>query len=354
MMLDPQIYARQRINQTRPRFDYAAQTLHGPGDFAAWQAAFRASLRTVLGMPASDAERTPLNPRVIKTEAMDGYLRETVLFETRSGLTAFAYFLVPNGLTEKRPAVLCLPGHGRGVDSIVGIGPNGEQRALHAPDEYANDFALWCVREGYPTLALEQISFGHRRDAALPADTPGQSSCLRDGMAALMLGETLIGWRVCDAIRALDYLETRPEVDASKLITMGISGGGLTSLFTAALDTRVWASVVSCYLNTFAASVLTVGHCTDNYAPGLLTLCEMPDLAGLIAPRLLYAEGGESDPIFPHPAFEIARERVAKIFQDAGANENFCAESFPGGHQFYGTGAFAFLSENLAGPNHAS
>ena len=343
MTLDSQEYARQRVKQTRPLFDYAAQTF---GDVEKWQASFRPSLLDVLGI-RSDWERPPLFPQIQNVEQMDGYRRETITFTTRPGLTAFAYFLVPDHCPPNQPAVLCLPGHGRGVQSIVGIGPNGEQRGLHDGGEYAKDFALWCVREGYPTLALEQISFGHRRDAALPTEKPEMSSCQRDGMAALMVGETLIGWRVWDAFRALDYLQTRPEVNPDRLITMGISGGGLTSLFTAALDTRVWSGVVSCYLNTFADSVLAVSHCTDNYAPSLLTLCEMPDLAGLIAPRLLYAEGGESDPIFPHPAFEIARTCVSKIYEDTHAPQNFRAESFPGGHQFYGTGAFAFLSEHV-------
>ena len=318
------------------------------GDVAAWQAAFRPALWETLGI-TPDWERPPLNPQVQSIEQMDGYTRETVFFTTRPGLTALAYFLVPDNIKPNQPAVLCLPGHGRGVDSIVGIGANGEQRGLHEAGEYGKDFALWCVREGYPTLALEQIGFGHRRDAALPADKPEMSSCQRDGMAALMLHETLIGWRVWDAVRALDYMETRPEVDKNRLITMGISGGGLTSLFTAALDTRVWASVVSCYLNTFAGSVLAVSHCTDNYAPGLLQLCEMPDLAGLVAPRLLYAEGGLSDPIFPHETFEQAQKQIAQIYADANVGQNFVAEAFPGGHQFYGTGAFAFLAERLRG-----
>jgi hypothetical protein len=148
-------------------------------------------------------------------------------------------------------------------------------------------------------------------------------------------------------MRALDYLGTRPEVDPKRLATMGISGGGLTSLFTACLDSRVKVGVVSGYLNTWRASILSVDHCVDNYAPGLLKLCEMPDFAGLCAPRALFAESGTKDPIFPVPAFKQAVERLEDIYSSFGAGDRFGHEIFEGDHQFHGMGAFAFLKDRL-------
>ena len=286
---DPKVYAKQRIAETRAELAWQA----GPRDaMETWQDRLRAKLNEAIG--GLPWERCPLNARVVETRDFGQYRRELIHFESRPGLIAVGYYLVPKDCQEKSPAVLCLPGHGCGVDSIVGIAADGSQRDFDKPDEYQADFALQCVAHGYPVFALEQVSFGHRRDVTACGDDAGSSSCNSDSMAALMLGETITGWRVWDAMRAIDYLETRPEVDPARIATMGISGGGLTSLFTACLDTRVRVGVVSGYFNTFRDSVLAVSHCVDNFVPGLLNLTEMPDMAGLIAPRALFVENGAS------------------------------------------------------------
>ena len=337
--LDPQVYARRRIAHTAPELAWEP----GPAEaMQAWQRRVRERLNGLLG--GLPWERVSLRSEVLETRALDGYRRETVRFQTRPGMAAFGYFLVPDHCPPGSPAVLCLPGHGRGVDSIVGIAEDGSQRPLDRPDEYQADFALQCVAHGYPTFALEQVSFGHR---SAEGTKTGASSCVRDSMAALMLGETMTGWRVWDAQRALDYLETRPEVDPERLAVMGISGGGLTALFTAALDTRPRAAVVSGYLNTFRDSVLAVDHCVDNYAPALLAAVEVPDLAGLVAPRALFAESGTRDPIFPLPAFEHAAARARDIYAAFGAPDAFDVEVFDGDHRFHGAGAFRFLEAHM-------
>jgi dienelactone hydrolase len=158
----------------------------------------------------------------------------------------------------------------------------------------------------------------------------------------------MTGWRVWDAMRALDYLQTRTEVNPTQLVTMGISGGGLTSLFCGALDQRVSACVVSGYLNTFEDSVLSVFHCVDNYAPGLFTLCEMEDIAALVAPRPLYAENGDADPIFPLAGFHKVSAATERTYAEMGVPENFRTNIFSGGHRFDGTGLWPFLQERLS------
>jgi hypothetical protein len=325
--LDPRAYVAARIAETHPR-----RVWNRDDDFAAWQDTLRAELAACIGLPDA-AERVPLDARITETVQASGHRRERIEFTTRPSLTAMGYLLLPEDGGEARPAVLCLPGHGAGVDAIVGI----------LPEDYSANFALQCVARGYPTFAIEQISFGHRRDAEARSAGQGASSCNRDSAAALMFGETMTGWRVWDAMRALDYLQTRPEVDPNRLITMGISGGGLTSLFTAALDTRVAAAVVSGYLNTFADSVLAINHCVDNYAPGLRNLCEMADIACLVAPRLLFAESGARDPIFPLSTFEKAVAQVSACYAAANVPDRFGYEVFDGDHRFHGVGAFTFL-----------
>jgi hypothetical protein len=347
VIIDPNPFVKHRIRENRPALAWNTHS----AETEEWQMALRSRLDQVLGN-LSAWERVPLNPRISEVVEQDGYRREAVTFATRPGLDAFGYFLMPlanaaNDYAGRRPTVLCLPGHGRGVASIIGVAEDGGQRLVGEPEEYANDFALQCLAQGWSVFALEQISFGVRRGVTDSMDA-GASSCVPDSMAALMLGETMIGWRVWDAMRSLDYLTTRPEVDPNRLMLMGISGGGSTGLFTAALDTRIWGAMISGYLNTFADSVLAIRHCVDNYAPGLVTIAEMSDIAGCIAPRRLFAENGSEDPIFPVEAFRRATAKVSEIYTAFGASENFAYEIFEGGHLFHGEQAFPFLKEHLA------
>lgn len=373
-------YRRFRVQNTRGEFNWNHDVAAFSDDRRSeWQNAFRARFSHVLGN-LNGWEKPALAPRTLETRQLDGYRRETVAFTSRPGLQAVGYLLIPEDCAEPRPALICLPGHGRGAGSTIGIASDGSQRALppltqkpyappldasssssdasssdassnfsSAPDaqgapEYEADFALQCVRRGYVVFALETIGFGLRRDAQTQRErAAGDSTCAREAMAALMLGETLPGWRVRDTQRALDLLQTRPEIDANRLGVMGISGGGLVALFTAALDTRIAMCVVSCYFNSFADSVLAIDHCSDNYVPGLLNVCEMPDLAALVAPRALFCEGGRLDPIFPVAAFEKAVSQAREIYNAFGCSQNFDAETFEGGHLFHGQAAFEFL-----------
>src|SRR5206468_8309980 len=126
-----------------------------------------------------------------------------------------------------------------------------------------------------------------------------RKACEPAAGGALMVGRTMIGWRVWDIMRTIDYMATRPELDAGRFGCMGISGGGTATLFAAALDERLRVVMVSSYLNTFRDSVGSLAHCIDNYVPGILNWAEMHDIAGLIAPRPLFVESGEHDAIFP-------------------------------------------------------
>lgn len=347
LLLDPETYRQGRIRNCKARYGWPWVEARTPPERDARQTDFRREFARILG-GLDDWERVPLEPAVTETRQMDGYRREQVSFDTRPGLRACGYFLIPDGCPPGRPAVLCLPGHGRGVDTLIGLAPDGTQRLLGQPDEYAADFALGCVARGYPAFALEHLSFGRRRDAEARAQGQDACSCHRDSVAALMLGETLAGWRAWDALRALDYLETRTDcVDPTRLAVLGISGGGLVALFAAALDARIQACVVSAYFNTFRASVLSVTHCVDNYVPGLLGLAEMPDLAALIAPRALFVESGREDPIFPLAGFEQAVAQARSLYAAFDSPTRFGAAAIEGGHRFDGQAAYAFLEAQL-------
>ena len=92
-------------------------------------------------------QKCELLPRVTETQEFSTYTRETVLFQSRPNMTVFGYLLLPKNFETPGPTILCLHGHGRGVDDIVGIQEDGTMRTEYG--EYQNDFGLQCVDRGY-------------------------------------------------------------------------------------------------------------------------------------------------------------------------------------------------------------
>ncbi|AIQ40345.1 alpha/beta hydrolase family protein [Paenibacillus sp. FSL R7-0312] len=312
-----------------------------------WRAKLTASFTGRLG--GFPEERAALAPVLLERVACNGYIRERVEITTYEGLRMAMYLLIPGQpLSSPCPAVLAIHGHGYGSREITGLNPDGSQRqgdpGLH------KDFAVSLVKQGFVVAAPEVLGFGDRRLAEdLESGEPGRNSCFRLSSALLMAGQTMAGYRIYESMRALDYLLTREEVNGERLGIMGISGGGLVAGFTAALDQRISCAVVSGYANTFADSILTRNHCLDNYIPGILLEAEMPDLLGLIAPRGLFLESGDTDPLFGPAGAKQALDRLEAIYNAAGHGGQVEADFFVGGHEIHGEPAYAWLRKQLAG-----
>jgi dienelactone hydrolase len=339
---DTLAYSLERYQVLKPALGFRART---PAAAVSWQRRLRAKLVRLLG--GFPAERGPLRAKIIARRVFPEYVREEIVFRSRPGMDVFAYLLCPRGPRLPRPCVVALHGHGRGVDPIVGYDAKRRLRRFGEWGEYHNDYALQCVAHGYVALAIEQAGFGRRRDRSARHQGPENSSCQPAAGAALLFGETMIAWRVWDVMRAIDYLGTRPEVDSRRIAVLGLSGGGTTSLFSAALDTRIRAAVVSGYFNTFRDSIMSLPHCIDNYVPGILKVAEQYDIAGLIAPRPLFVESGTRDPIFPVAATRYAFDRVRRVYRVFKATDRLGMEVFRNEHIFHGKGAFRFLKNNL-------
>jgi dienelactone hydrolase len=309
-----------------------------------WQDRARQKLIDRLG--GFPATRAPLNAEVLETKEFATHTREKIVFDTRRNLSALGYLLIPKGGARSLPAVACFSGHGRGLADILGMADDGTQRAERGTT-YAKEYALQCVEHGYVTFAVEQLAFGTRRDDAARSAGITENSCRPAACAALLLGQTMAAWRVWDAMRAIDYLGTRPEVDASRIATMGASGGGTTSLLTGAVDQRVKVAVVSAYFNTFRDSIVSISHCPDNYVPGLLQDMEMYDLSGLVAPRRLFVESGRNDRIFPIAGSQRAAAKAKEIYRTFGVPEHLGYEIHEGAHEFNGVAAFEFMKRQL-------
>jgi dienelactone hydrolase len=336
---DPVQWTKLRHDSAPLKLTFRAETRK---QAEAWQRQLRAKIIELLG---GFPERTPLHAQTLDVRDFPTFKREKFVFESRPGVGALGYLITPKNASGPLPVVICIPGHGRGVDDIVGIDEHGRDRTERRAYEY--DFALQVADRGMAAVAIEPMAFGCRRDPLTIAKGPAAYACQPVAGSALLLGETMLGWRVYDVIRTVDWIESRPVLDARKVGCIGISGGGTCALFSAAVEPRIQATLVSGYLNTFRACIMSMSHCMDNYLPGILKWAEMYDVAGLIAPRRLFSEAGDRDPIFPATAARESFERVKKVYEVFGAPDAVQQEIFSGVHEFHGVRGIPFIAEAL-------
>jgi cephalosporin-C deacetylase-like acetyl esterase len=336
------------LNYSHFRYAQIARSLKFPVDhpekWAGWVPESRRKLTELIGLPQSlELARPAPGVKFQPPVSTHGYTRQFVSIETRPGMLAVGWLLVPEKVSGPRPAMICLPGHGRGADEIVGLDEKGREN--ESVQTYQHNFALQCVRRGYVTLALEMIGFGHRRDAAARKRGAGASSCMPAAGAALMLGESMVGWRVWDVVRTIDFLAGLSDVDSSHIGLMGISGGGTVASYAAALDERVSLAMLSGSFCTFRDSIFSVAHCIDNYVPGILKYFEVADLAAMIAPRLLFCESGSQDDIFPEPGVREAFAESQKTYHAMKSADHIGLDIFNAGHVFDGRVAFDWIKK---------
>ena len=295
--------------------------------FDEWRVQFRAALRDVLGM--ENIPRTEeLHARVTDETNAEQYIRERVELESEPGTWVPAFVLRPEQRANP-PVVLFLHGHGPGKSLLAGVPLTPELAAM--ADEYG-DVAGQLVRRGYAVIIPDQRGFGelmHAEDVALGLPY----SCPRLQPERLAAGRTLIGERVHDTMRWIDYARQRADLDASRIIVAGHSAGGTTALFTAALDERVETVFVSGYFGTWADTIGRVEQCVGNYVPGIARLGELSDIAALVAPRRLRISAGRLDADNPFPALERAFADVRRAYSRTGGTADLAVG--PGGHLVY-------------------
>lgn len=339
--LIPERYTAILGEQTYRRFACRAGTLH---ELESWQRGFRPALREAVGLGAI-AQRglVPLDPQQESEERLDDHVRELWTIETEPGFRLPFYLLRPLEQDGPRPLVLTPHGHGKGAKATyVGIANNEEER--QQLEEGERDIARQAVREGYVAIAPDMRAFASlRRQVEIEKDMT--CSCAELQKYALLFGRTLIGERVWDIGRLIDYAAMRAEIDDSRIVITGNSGGGTVSLFAAACDTRIGIGVPGSYFCTFEHSIGAMHHCPCNFVPGMLTMGEMYDVVGLIAPRPFLAVNGEQDPIFPIEATRTAHERLKAIYAVAGVEDRCRLYVGDGGHRYYKAPVWPFVRE---------
>lgn len=316
-------------------------------DLKAWRVELAQRLEQVIGaMPAA----VPLDVRVEWTRERDGYTETRFVFTAEPGADVPCHLLVPTPTEAPPPVMVCLQGHSPGMHVSLARTPDGEPTAV----EGDRDFAMQAVAHGYAALTIEQRCFGERVDRRPPEARSLPGTCQHAAHVAMLLGRTMIGERVFDVRRALDALETFDGLDTSRIACMGNSGGGTITWYAACLEPRITAVMPSCSVCTYTDSIASLDHCCDNYLPGALQYFDMPDLAGLIAPRPLVVVAGRDDPIFPLDGMRRAFETIQAVYDAYGAADRCELVIGNGAHRFYAADAWPVFERLTERPRVAA
>lgn len=218
----------------------------GPADVAGRRTLLRDRMQRALGGPWP--ARTPLNPRTVAVLDRDGYRVEKVIFESHPRFYVTANLYIPKSGRPPYPAVLYPLGHEAGSKAH-----SAWQQML-----------VTLARRGYLALAWDPIGQGERVQLFDP--DLGESKVVRSttehsitSIQCLLSGDTLARYTVYDGLRALDYMLSRPEADASRVACTGNSGGGTHTAYLSALDDRIHVAAPSCYLTSWRRLLLSIG-----------------------------------------------------------------------------------------------
>ena len=343
-------YLKSKYDVVGRQLGFHAQT---EDEWQIWRHELRGTVRRLLGLDRMVP--TEPRPRITEVVQCDGYRRERVEIDTEPGVTMPLYVLVPDTLRtgNKRttPAVLALHGHdSAGKLPIAGLGDDpGVAERISC---YNYNYGEVAAQHGYIVFCPDARGFGERRESfSQGADQQFNSSCHQLAHMALPLGMTVAGMWTWDLMRLIDYAATRPECSGRKLAAIGLSGGGLQTLWLSALDERVDCAVVSGYFYGAKDSLLHLSdNCDCNYVPHLWEYADMGDLGALVAPRPLLIESGLQDPLNGPRGIDNVKEQYAiasAAYSLTGALEKLTLDTFDGPHMWHGATYLQWLERWL-------
>ena len=182
---------------------------------------------------------------------------------------------------------------------------------------------------GFVVLVPEHISFGERANPE-----PRYRGCSFEHEALNLLDSTAIGYRLWELQRALDLLETLPQVGSNRIGCAGLSLGGEMTLYLAACDRRIRVACIACFLISFKGTFLKEPHCTCGYVPQMVRDFEHVDLASLIAPQPLMMQAGKQDGSFLVEDAQRSYEGLIELYGMLSGGEQIALDVFEGGHEF--------------------
>jgi dienelactone hydrolase len=277
-------------------------------------------LALIGGLPDRSA---PLNARITGWHESEGVRIETVVFDSLPGYRVTADLFIPAG-KGPFPAILVSPGHG----------PTGKASNY----QFAADFA----RAGFVVLSYDIVGEGERLEHFDPElnasrlERPTAEHSLA-AYQAMLVGQPVVRFFINDAMRGIDYLESRPEVDRTRIGAFGCSGGGAVTAYVAALDPRLKATASACFVTTMHHLLSTIGpqegeQSTPSFTAAGLDLADWVELA---APKP-YAIVSTTEDMFPFAGAREAHDEARHFWSLFGAAGKLQWITGPGGHGHLG------------------
>ncbi len=277
----------------------------------------RKELYGLLGrLPARDL---PISVEVISRKVTEEMIIEKLMMDLNGLEKVPAWFTKPKNAEGSIPVILFNHSH-------FGQYQVGKDEYLYGREEMQDPpYALALAREGYAGLCIDSWGFGERSDQS-------ESEIFKE---MLWKGRVMWGMMVYDNLRALDYLETRDDVDPGRIGTMGMSMGSTMAWWLAALDKRIRVCVDICCLTDFHTLIEKEGldlHGIYYYVPDLLNHFTTSEINALISPRPHFGLAGRFDPLTPLEGLEIIDRELKKAYYKEGAPEAWKLEIYDVGH----------------------
>ena len=294
----------------------------------------RRQLLEMLGLDPLPA-KTPLHAVTTRTKEHQEFVVEKLHFQSRPGLYVTGNLYVPNEREGPLPAVLYVCGHGKVKKDGVSYG-----NKVHY-----HHHGAWFARNGYVCLTIDSLQLGE-------IEGIHRGTYRRKMWWWLNRGYTPAGVEAWNCVRALDYLQTRSEVDAARIGVTGRSGGGAYSWWIAAIDDRIKVAVPVAGITDLTNHVVdgcVEGHCDCMFMVNTYRW-DYPMLAALVAPRPLLISNTDRDTIFPLDGVVRTHEEVRRIYDLYDASAHLGLHITAGPHtdtQELRVHAFQWLNKHL-------
>lgn len=278
----------------------ALESLKTRADCEKWQKERREFfIRQLGGFP----KRKPLNAQVVGKLDGEGYRVEKVLFESRPGHHVSANFYLPKS-KGPFPGVIIPCGHshngkasGQYQRMAILLAKNGMAALCYDPVGQGERYQMLDYEKDHPYFVT-------RSNLATPHPRV-QYLCTTEhtimGVGSILLGANIAQYRVWDGMRAIDYLQSRDDIDAEKIGCVGQSGGGTLTSYLMALDDRIVAAAPACYLTTFRKLIENKGaqDGEQNIFGQIAFGMDEPDYVMMRAPKPTLICAGRRDSTFP-------------------------------------------------------
>jgi len=278
---------------------------------------FRDQLLRCLGGPWP--EPGPLNVRVRDRIAKPGFTIESVYYDAEPGDSIPALLLIPEGVRADRPAPAICVWHQHAGNWVKG---KSEPAGLMADPMHHTGAAL--AREGYVVLCPDALCFEERRD---PTGRLKDGNYERFEFLRYVVAGKCMAWKnILDMKRAVDFLVSRPEVQADRIGCYGHSMGSTHTWLVGPWEPRLKCLVGNCCLPTYKAIHREhMLHCFPNFIPGIFAYGDTPDIAALIAPRPLLLNFGETDGGSPIDEVRAGIDIIRRSYDSMHAGDRFAA-----------------------------